>query len=205
MCAWLLTACDREVARQLVCVWLMATHVLAAAAEPELIEWSKDRKLRRADFKSTQPLPQGMSARSLVTVEASWVCQATQLDVSIRAVFDPSRSSWGGSMASGFSAANARPLILNQSQVLQHEQTHFDIAELIARKIREHFAALTDVCTRPGGTIPLRAIVQDYQQDLDEEQARYDRETLFGNDARTQATWTSRTLEALKKSESKLK
>jgi hypothetical protein len=52
-------------------------------------------------------------------------------------------------------------------------------------------------CTRRGGTIPLAAIVEDYQRELDDEQARYDRQTGFGTNARTQWTWTSQTRKAL--------
>ena len=190
---------------ELACAFFVATYVLvAAAADAELIEWSKDRKLTRADFRSSQPLPRGMSARSLVAVEASWVCDGERFEPHIRAVFDPGQSSWGGSMTNSYDAGNARPVIMNQRQILQHEQTHFDIVELIARKIREHLAALTNICTRAGGMKPLRAVVEDYQRDLEEQQARYDRETFFGIDARMQATWTATTLDALKKSDPKL-
>ena len=45
--------------------------------------------------------------------------------------------------------------------------------------------------------IPLAAIVEDYQAELDEEQARYDRQTSFGIDARAQWTWTSETTRTL--------
>jgi len=185
----------------LACAILLAMNVAVAAAGVELVEWSKDRKLTRADFASRQALPRGMSARSLVAVEASWVCAGERLEATIRAVFDPNGSTWGGS--GGFDAGNARPVFRNERQILQHEQTHFDIAELVARKIREHFAALTNVCSRLGGTLPLRAVVEDYQRDLDEQQERYDRETFFGMDARMQTTWTSATLEALRKSDAK--
>jgi hypothetical protein len=134
----------------------------------------------------------------MIEIHASWACAEDRLDAKIRAVFDPQKSTWPGGMRSGFDASNARrPAPLSDSLLLEHEQTHFDIAELVARKIRSHFAGLTGVCTRRGGTVPLAAIVEDYQRELDDEQARYDRQTGFGTNARTQWTWTSQTRKAL--------
>jgi hypothetical protein len=150
----------------------------------EVLEWSKSRTLRRADFKGAAPLRTGVGARSMIGIQASWTCADDRLDAKIRAVFDPQKSSW----PSG---------VRTDAALLEHEQTHFDIAELVARKIRSHFAELTGVCTRRGGTVPLAAIVEDYQRELNDEQARYDRQTAFGTDARTQWTWTSQTRKAL--------
>jgi hypothetical protein len=161
------------------------------------IEWSKDRKLRRADFKGVAVMQAGVAARSSIGIKASWTCDGDRLDAKILAVFDTSQSTWPGAMRSGFDASSPRPTLVTNRDILQHEQTHFDIAEVIARKIRAHFAALDQVCTRRGGTVPLAAIVEDYQQELDEQQARYDRQTLFGADGRAQSMWTSQTLKAL--------
>jgi len=167
----------------------IANAALTARTPPgqnptELIEWSKNRKLRRADFKGAGALRTGVGARSMIEIQASWACAEDRLDAKIRAVFDPQKSTWPGGLRS-------------DSLLLEHEQTHFDIAELVARKIRAHFAELTGVCTRRGGTVPLAAIVEDYQRELNDEQARYDRQTAFGTDARTQWTWTSQTRKSL--------
>ena len=83
------------------------------------------------------------------------------------------------------------------AQLLQHEQTHFDLAEVVARNIRRHLGELTDVCTRKNGTIPLAAVVEDFQRELDSEQERYDRETNFGTDVSEQFRWTNRAFKAL--------
>lgn len=173
--------------------WLAAAWVFAVAGiaqgqsgDPkaaDAIEWSKDRKLRRADFRGAATLQSGLGARNFITIQAAWTCDGDRLNANIRAMFDSGRSTWPGTLSS--------------SLLLQHEQTHFDIAEIFARKIRSHLAQLTDVCTRRGGTIPLAAIVEDYQHELDQEHARYDRQTTFGADAKAQWTWTSETMKAL--------
>jgi len=180
-----------------LCAALLWTSELTAAGDGDDIDWSSGRRLTRADFGAREALPQGMAARSFITIKASWSCNGDRLEANIQAVFDRSRSTWAGTNRSGFDASNARSPMVSEREILQHEQTHFDLAELVARKIRAHFATLVEVCTRSGGTIPLPAIVDDYQRELDAQQARYDRETLFGIDPRMQSAWTSDTARAL--------
>jgi len=175
-------------------------YTTAQTPEPLPIEWSKARKLRRTDFKGRIAAVGNAAALSFIIVQASWQCEGNRLVTNIKAVFDPSRSTWSPGQDS-FSAANRRMMPAGGgTALLEHEQTHFDIAEVFARRIRAHLEQLTDVCTRPGGTVPLAAVVDDYQRELDEEQARYDRETVFGNDARMQWNWTSKTRKALESS-----
>jgi hypothetical protein len=164
----------------------MAQTSTGQAPATAFLEWSSNRKLRRADFKGAGILQTGPGARSAIEIQASWACAEDRLSAKINAVFDPQKSTWP-----------TRQALSSDALLLEHEQTHFDIAELVARKIRSHFAELTGVCTRRGGTIPLAAIVEDYQRELNDEQARYDRQTAFGTDARTQWTWTSRVRKAL--------
>jgi hypothetical protein len=183
----------------LAAAWLFATAggVRAQALDPKAaeIEWSKDRKLRRADFKGALAVASDVAARSTIVIKASWSCDGDRLSANIRAVFDQNESWWGGTVRNGW---DPRRGSVSDAQLLQHEQTHFDLAEIVARKIRGHFADLADVCTRRGGTVPLAAIVEEYQHELDAEQARYDRETGFGRDARMQWTWTSKASKAVR-------
>ena len=185
----------------------LATGAVFAHAQssqaPELIEWSSGRKLLKSDFKGAVAMQRNVAARSFISIQASWSCDGDRLDVNIRAVFDPSRSTWSGPSAAVSDAASSRPTRptnLTSEQLLEHEQTHFDIAELFARKIRVYFSQITDACSRRGGTVPLAAIVEEYQTELDDQQARYDRQTGFGTDPRTQWAWTSQTSRALKTS-----
>src|SRR5205823_9961066 len=77
------------------------------AGESPLIEWSKDRRLTRADFKGEVPQKSGTAAQSFVAIKAAWSCDADRFEPDIRAVFDPSRSTWAAGTGSGFSASNA--------------------------------------------------------------------------------------------------
>jgi hypothetical protein len=74
-------------------------------------------------------------------------------------------------------------------QLLEHEQLHFDIAELAVRKIRKRFDEMTNSCTDPGGTESLQHTITEIDRDLQEEQRHYDRETSHGTNAAAQDRW----------------
>ncbi|MEO5742874.1 MAG: DUF922 domain-containing protein, partial [Vicinamibacterales bacterium] len=118
-----------------------------------------------------------------------------------RAAFDPSRSWWrtaqgsvwgsaGERMSSTQAQQAARSSALQRDiQLLDHEQLHFDIAEVMVRKIRARFEGFKNACADAGGTDPIQQIVADADREFQEEQQRYDRETSHGVDARAQQQW----------------
>jgi predicted secreted Zn-dependent protease len=77
-------------------------------------------------------------------------------------------------------------------QLLEHEQLHFDIAEVAVRKIRASFGDFRNACAEAGGTGPIQQMVAQADRDLQAEQARYDRETGHGVNARVQEQWARR-------------
>ena len=81
---------------------------------------------------------------------------------------------------------------MNDMQLLEHEQIHFDIAEASARKIRARFAGLKSACADPSEVASLRLAVGDAERELQEEQQRYDSETSHGTNARAQDQWKRR-------------
>jgi predicted secreted Zn-dependent protease len=83
-------------------------------------------------------------------------------------------------------------MVLNDSALrrtaLGHEQTHFDIAELHARRIRRYFGALPDACRK---TDPeLTELTQRLLREEKTEQQRYDAETQHGLRTAEQAAWS---------------
>jgi predicted secreted Zn-dependent protease len=82
-------------------------------------------------------------------------------------------------------------------QLLEHEQIHFDIAEVAARRIRAGFAGFRNACAEAGGTDPIQQMVAQGDRDLQEEQQRYDRETAHGTNPRAQEQWTLKVRKAL--------
>jgi hypothetical protein len=170
----------------------------------EAIEWSLERRLARDDFRGRVPAGAQNAALSWLNIDAFWECQDAILVASARATFDPSRSWWrsthgrvwgpaGERMSSGRAQVEARRSVVQRdSQLLEHEQLHFDLAEAVARKIRMRFNDFRNACSEAGGTDPIREIVEQADRELHEEQQRYDRETSHGLNARAQDQWKRR-------------
>jgi hypothetical protein len=183
----------------------LLTLLLAASTglAQEGIEWSVKRRLTKTDFKGRVPSGAPNASMSWINIETAWECDGSALVATARAEFDPSRSWWrggvGGVWGSGERASSSRAqedarrsVQQRDAQLLEHEQIHFDIAEVTVRKIRARFQDFKDACAEPGGTDPIRQMVADADRALQEEQQRYDRETAHGIDARAQEQWKRR-------------
>ena len=174
------------------------------------IDWSPERKLTKADFQGRVPAQAVNSSMSWLHIEASWECQVGALNATARATFDPLRSWWrttygnvwgnaGEQTSAARAQANARRnVMLLDVQLLEHEQLHFDLAELAARRLRKRFEEFEDACHDPGGTEPIQAMVAEIDRELQEEQAKYDRETSHGVNQRAQEQWVRKIRAQLK-------
>ena len=140
---------------------LCATPVVLAQ---DVIEWSAQRRLSRNDFKGRVPMNTTTASMSSVNIDAFWECQSGKLSATARATFDPARSWWRSATASiwadlgdrrgGVDRTNIdvrRSAMHRDAQLLQHEQLHFDLAEIATRKIRQAFAELKGSCAGEGG------------------------------------------------------
>jgi hypothetical protein len=176
----------------------------AAGFAQDAIEWSPARRLTKGDFKGRVPAAAQNASMSAISIDAWWECERGALVATARATFDPSRSWWrgpGGSvwgsvgerMSSTQAQQEARRSALQRDmQLLDHEQLHFDIAEVVVRKIRARLAGFKNACAEPGGTDPIQQMVVEADRELQEEQQRYDRETSHGVNARAQDQWKRR-------------
>jgi hypothetical protein len=141
---------------------------------------------------------------SSISIDAWWECERGALVAAARAMFDPSRSWWrnaGGSVwgsAGGRTSSSQaqqearRNALLRDMQLLEHEQLHFDIAEVVVRRITARFAGFKSACAEAGGTDQIQQMVVQADRELQEEQQRYDRETAHGLNARAQEQWKRR-------------
>jgi Bacterial protein of unknown function (DUF922) len=180
---------------------LYAGAVLVAQME---IPWSPARKLRKDDFKARVPLNAPSASMSWIHVETEWMCKDGTLVATALAMFDPSRSWWRDTRGSVWSTAGDRTssadaqlearrnMVQLDMQLLEHEQLHFDIAEVTVRKIRARFQDFKNACAEAGGTDPIQQMVAEVDRELQDEQQRYDRETGHGVNARAQDQWRRR-------------
>ena len=195
---------------------IAACLLAALCAAPSLglaqneIEWSPERRLTKADFKGRVPAMAANASLSAISIHTSWECQAGVLVASARAAFDPSRSWWRNAQGGVWGSAGERTsssqahqaarrnAFERDGQLLEHEQIHFDIAEVTARKINARFVEFKNGCAEAGGTDAIHQMVIEADRELQEEQQRYDRETGHGTNVRAQEQWKRRVRGLLK-------
>lgn len=103
-----------------------------------------------------------------------------EVDCSINTFFYP-ESSW------------YRPELASQN-ILSHEQLHFDISELFARKMRarvKRFSFTSDVKAE------MNQIYEQILKELQTFQKRYDEETNFSREVEKQIEWNNKIAQAL--------
>ena len=162
----------------------LAAQAQAPTAEP--IRWSATRKLAWTDFRG-KVTSQLLGAQSALGYAMSLGCRDGVLQVSIVVEFLPDQS-WVADriLLSGLASPVG----------LRHEQLHFDLKEVYARKLRKMFAELPNPCPRTDDalyelTVPLR------REEL-EMQDRIERGTLSGEREARQVEWERKVAADLK-------
>jgi hypothetical protein len=178
---------------------MLEVHAVSAQA---VIEWSRERRLSKQDFQGRVPNISSASSFSWIVIDVSWGCEDGQPAAHARATFDRSRSWWRAGTSSIWQTdvGNASRSELDtrrspaqaDAQLLSHEQTHFDIAELAARRIRREFERLKEICATPEATSNMAEVIADIDRELQNEQERYDRETAHGTNVSRQRDWERR-------------
>lgn len=150
------------------------------AGQTPVIVWAADRPLTWADFRA-KPVRQLDGARSAITHQTAVGCRNGGLVVRVQAVFIPDQSSVTYRIISSGLASRVG---------LAHEQAHFDLAELHARRIRFMFAYLVEPCPRSDSD--LEKMVDTRIEEHWKEQERFERETRFGELEAVQLEWMER-------------
>jgi len=128
-----------------------------------IIEWNKDRKLTWEDFKGATK-DWNAAAVSYCGIDIQPVktnIWTGKLTVKITAFFNTDSSFYFKERA--------------DSNVLRHEQFHFNIAELYARKMREELSKRKLVTTKI-----VKEVYERLYGEYSQFQDRYDRESRFG-------------------------
>jgi len=188
---------------RLLVLLLSAACVYAAAP----IEWSKNVKLTQRDFRGKVPASATDTAHSWVGLDVAWECRGGEARSHARAIFDPDQSWWRtgtpsiwGGINEGLSRSqleNRRTAAERDQDLLRHEQLHFDLTELSARKIRRQFEDLPRACATPAGDSRISAAILDIERAWTDEQSRYDNDTDHGANRVTQRQWELRVLRQL--------
>jgi hypothetical protein len=146
-----------------------------------LIDWSADRKLTWDDFKATPDVNSPNAALTGTNIKFDFSYSSTDgFKYHITCQFDKN-SSWGR---------------IKTDYILSHEQGHFDIAEIYARRLNE---ALKEYKPDVGkANKEVNKIYEKVMHELSAAQALYDRETNFSINKEEQARWLIKIRDELK-------
>jgi hypothetical protein len=137
----------------------------------ELMDWASSRRLTWSDYKA-DPNPNSDAAASTTTlIGIEYKMNNGNFDYSITCKFSLSRS-WG---------------LHKTEYILAHEQGHFDIAEIFARKLHKAMGEYT--FNSRTYQKDLRKIYQDIMKEKEDFQNTYDRETNHSIKKDKQAEW----------------
>jgi Bacterial protein of unknown function (DUF922) len=154
-------------------VLLLAVMVGAQIKKPRsTIVWSESRKLTWQDFQGTVPEIRHEDAKTASGIQ--WHCPPTELNPTVEAFFDRN-----GSWVIDTMKGNGR--------LLEHEQIHFDLAEVYARMLRQKLRTFKITCRNEETQID--KIGNNAVRDLLIEQDRYDEDTKHGLDEKAQTEW----------------
>ena len=149
---------------------------LCVQDEP-VIPWSEDYKLSWSDFKASPIKEQNAVAITASGITFGFSIKKTDTKVisfttKVDAHFYPEQSWY-------------KPERVN-NHVLGHEQLHFNITELFARKFRQRMAALIVSINIKN---ELRTLHKSIQKELAQLQDLYDREADYSRNIENQAKW----------------
>ena len=169
-------------------IFLLLLCVLSAAVraqEVAALPWDANRKLTWEDFRA-RPFETAWAAATTasgISYEYSGKehAEGYELTFEIGAFFYPDKSWY-------------QPALCNPN-VLAHEQLHFDISELFARKMRKEVA---NTRFTHKARAEVQAIYKKILKDLSEFQARYDRETDYSRNLEKQLLWQEKVARSLR-------
>jgi hypothetical protein len=137
----------------------------------EVIVWNEYRPLTWEDFQGKRTEDAAGDAGTVVQIKAKPYMVKNQVKYDVAAIFVKTKS-WSDAQT---------------KELLAHEQLHFDIAELYARKIRKAVAELADA--GEDDVKDYNRAIQKLLHESNEIDLRYDLETLHGALVNKQAAW----------------
>ncbi|MEZ2414722.1 DUF922 domain-containing protein [Muriicola sp. E247] len=154
--------------------------------EDGAILWESSHRLSWEDFKSPPPAGSRVAATTAsgIAYQFSALEQAGEMEVdcSVNAYFYP-EASW------------YRPEVANDI-ILSHEQLHFDISELFARKMRRKIKGYRFTSNVKA---EMKNIYNGIIKELRDFQSRYDEETNYSRAVEKQGEWNAMIAEELRR------
>lgn len=149
----------------------VAAMSFSQTSENDFIDWSADRKLRWDDFQGTPETGSDRAALSAIMINVDFSFSNNNFKWTITCRFNKKKS-WGRSKT---------------DYILSHEQAHFDITEVHARKLHQQMKAYT--FNQKTYQKDLQGIYQGIVKEENDMQSSYDRETNHSINKEQQAEW----------------
>lgn len=158
----------------LLCLLLVPSLLFSQSNNEEVLEWNTARRLTWADYKAS-PNPQSDAAASTTTyLGIDYNITSTSFSFKIYSRFSKTRS-WG---------------LHKTSYILSHEQGHFDIAEIFARKLNKKMSEYK--FNKKTYEKDLKKIYEDVTKEKVETQNQYDKETDHSINKEEQTKWLNK-------------
>ena len=153
--------------------------ILFATNQSNLIEWSRERKLTWSDFKAQPDKNSTNAALTSSSINIEFGYTSTGLKYNIKCRFDQNLS-WGR---------------IKSDYILAHEQGHFDIAEIHARKLNKLLKAYKFNNRTVGQDV--NKIYDTVMKEHHALQSQYDLETNYSRDPAKQNEWNEKIIQLL--------
>ena len=158
----------------LLLLWMLGFE---STQDYETISWSASRPLSWNDFRGNVPTSPRAAAITASGITYSFATSGTkdamEVDFKIDTFFYPTKSWY-------------QPAVCD-AIILSHEQLHFDISELFARKMKKRLEAET--FTSDTVKSKVKSIYREILDELNDFQNRYDTETNFSRNLAKQEEW----------------
>ncbi len=167
--------------------WILLVMIFAIAgyAQEEEILWNPDFRLKWSDFRGEAPASTRIAAVTASGISYRFASMERdgyyEVEYEVNTFFYPQKSWY-------------QPQLCNDL-VLSHEQLHFDIAEIFARKMRR---AMDSTRFTENVKAEINAIYLQTLKELEDFQDRYDAETNYSMNRTAQLKWNMQIEEALK-------
>lgn len=144
--------------------------------DKDLVIWEEGIKLKWSDFQSKNFVGIGVTAASMIRLKLDYEIDSKGVWFKVQNLFYKKESTVRSDRT---------------DYVLSHEQGHFDIGEVYARKIRKELFSIKKTIDRSNYQI-LDSVYRTYNKLMINEQALYDLETRYSNDTIKQKIWNAR-------------
>jgi hypothetical protein len=169
--------------KSIAALLFLSAFLFGFSTDPEsndVIVWNEYRPLTWADFQGKRTEDAAGDAGTVVQIKAKPYMVKDQVKYDVAAVFVKNKS-WSDAQT---------------KELLAHEQLHFDIAELYARKIRKVVVELA--AAGEEDVKDYNRAIQKLLTESNEVDIQYDLETLHGAMLKKQTEWTNNVKAQLK-------